>query len=66
MQITINWYTSFQKICKAFSNGSSANIKFSKTRLSTMIQSGGIIGDLLVGIPTAMLLAGKETLKKKV
>ena len=37
------------KIHKAFANGSSANIKFSKTRLSKMIQSGGILPFLLNG-----------------
>ena len=31
------------KIHKAFANGSSANIKFSKTHLSKMIHSGGIL-----------------------
>ena len=35
-------------IRKAFSNNSSANIKFSKTQLSNMIQSGGFLGRLLV------------------
>ena len=34
-------------IRKAFSNNSSANIKFSKTQLSKMIQSGGFLGILL-------------------
>ena len=43
-------------IRKAFSNNSSANIKFSKTQLSKMIQSGGFLGNLLgpllrAGIP---------------
>ena len=33
--------TQVSKIPKAFSNGSSANIKFSKAQLSMMIQSGG-------------------------
>ena len=36
------------KIHKAFTNGSSANIKFSKTQLSNMIQLGGFISDILV------------------
>ena len=36
------------KIHKAFTNGSSANIKFSKTQLSKMIQLGGFISDILV------------------
>ena len=31
--------TQVLEICKAFTNGSSANIKFSKTQLSKMIQS---------------------------
>ena len=34
-------------IRKAFSNNSSADIKFSKTRLSKMIQSGGFLSKLL-------------------
>ena len=34
-------------IRKAFANNSSADIKFSKTRLSKMIQSGGFLGKLL-------------------
>ena len=33
--------TQVSKICKAFANGSSANIKFSKTQLSRMLQFGG-------------------------
>ena len=33
--------TQVSKIRKAFANGSSTNIKFSKTQLSKMIQSGG-------------------------
>ena len=34
-------------ICKAFTNNSSVDIKFSKTQLSKMIQSGGFLGKLL-------------------
>ena len=34
-------------IGKAFSNNSSVDIKFSKTQLSKMIQSGGFLGKLL-------------------
>ena len=34
-------------IRKAFANNSSINIKFSKTQLSKMIQSGGFLGKLL-------------------
>ena len=35
--------TQVSKILKAFANGLSANIKFSKTQLSKMIQLGGIV-----------------------
>ena len=35
-------------IRKAFANNSSADIKFSKTESSKMIQSGGFLGKLLV------------------
>ena len=35
-------------IRKAFANNSSVDIKFSKTQLSKMIQSGGFLGKLLV------------------
>ena len=34
------------KTHKAFANGSSANIKFSKTQLSKFVQLGGFIGVL--------------------
>ena len=34
-------------IRKTFSNNSSVDIKFSKTQLSKMIQSGGFLGELL-------------------
>ena len=55
--------TEISKTRKAFANGSPANIKFSKTQLSTMIQSGRILGDLIASIPQAMFLAGKEALR---
>ena len=38
--------TQVSKISKAFANGSSANIKFPKTPLSKMIQSGGFLTDI--------------------
>ena len=38
--------TKVSKICKTSANGSSANIKFSKTQLSKMIQSGGFLTDI--------------------
>ena len=37
----------FSSIRKAFANNSSVDIKFSKTQLSKMIQSGGFLGKLL-------------------
>ena len=43
--------TQVSKICKAFTHGLSANIKFSKTEFSKMIQSGGTLAELLVGLP---------------
>ena len=39
--------TQASEIRKTFVNGSSANIKFSKTQLSKMIQSGGFVGNFL-------------------
>ena len=36
----------FQQFCKAFANVSSANIKFSETQLSKMIQSEGFLNPL--------------------
>ena len=48
--------TQVSKIRKAFANGSSANIKFSKTQLSEMTQPGEIISQLLVGIAPAMFV----------
>ena len=55
--------TQVSKIRKAFANGLSANIKFSKTELFKMIQLGEILGDLIAAIPQVMFLAGKEALK---
>ena len=48
------------RICKSFANGSFVNIKFLKTQLSKMIQSGGILGESLVAMPHAMFLAGRK------
>ena len=39
--------TQVSKLCKAFANGSSANIKLSKTQLHKIGQSGGFLGRLL-------------------
>ena len=35
------------RICKTFTNGSSANIKFSKTQLSKMMHSGSFIFEMI-------------------
>ena len=56
--------TQVSKISKAFANGLSANIKFSKTQFSKMIQSGGILGDVIAAIPQVIFLTRKEVLKK--
>ena len=55
------WFTDTQvsKTRKASANGSSANTKFLKTHLPKMIQSRGILGDLIAAIPQVMFLAGK-------
>ena len=43
--------------CKAFSNNSSVDIKFSKAQLPKMIQSGGFLGKLLGSLlKTGLLL----------
>ena len=46
-------------IRKAFSNNSSVDIKFSKTQLSKMIQSGGFLGKL----PGPLLKSGLPLIK---
>ena len=58
--------TQVSKIRKAFANGSSADIKFSKTQLSKTIQSGGIPPELIGAIPLAMFQSGKRSIKKSI
>ena len=58
--------TQFSRLSKAFPNSSSANIKFSKTKLSKLIRSRGIIADCSTFILQAMFLTGVQTLKKGV
>ena len=53
--------TQVPKPCKGFAKDSSANIKFSKTHLSKVILSRGILGDLIAAIPQVMFIAEKET-----
>ena len=51
--------TQVLKSCKAVSNDSTANIKFSKTQLSKIVQSGGFLGGLLGPLlKTALPLIG--------
>ena len=51
--------TLISKLCKAFANGSSANIKLSKTQLHKIGQSGGSLGKLLGQLlKTGLLLIG--------
>ena len=45
-----------------FANGLSVNIKFSKTQLAKMLQSGRILGELLVALPYTALEAGTQEL----
>ena len=56
--------TQVSKIFKPFTNGSSANVKFSKTQLSKFMQPREILGQLIAAIPGAVFLAGKEALEK--
>ena len=56
--------TQVSRFGKGFANGSSANIKFLKTQMSKMIQSGGIFTDLLATILQAIFLTGIKALKK--
>ena len=55
--------TQVSKIHKAFSNGSLANIKLSKTELSKMVQLGGFLGRLLGPLLKTGLLLMKNVLK---
>ena len=57
--------TQVLNICKAFENGSSANVKFPKPQLSKMIQSRGILGEVLVALPYAVLKVGTQELIKR-
>ena len=58
--------TQVSKIRKAFANDSSAYIKFLKTQLPRMIQSGRSLGDLLAAIQQVIFLTGVESLKIEV
>ena len=58
--------TQVSKIRKAFANGSSANIKFSKTQLSKFAQSGGFIDvlDLIINPDKNPIFNPDKTVKK--
>ena len=53
-----------RKIRNVFANGSSANIKISKTLLSKMIQSGGFLLELIAAIQQAIFMTGKKYQEK--
>ena len=57
--------TQVSRLLKDFANGLWANIQFSKTQLSKMMQLEGILADLLAVIPQAMFLTALEALKKE-
>ena len=69
LHINLNWYTltdtQVPKIRKAFVNGSSTDIKLSKPQLSQIIQSGGILGELLVALPYIALKAETQELMER-
>ena len=58
-------YIQVSRFPKAYTNGSSANAKCSKTQLSKMIQLGGITGKSVNCVGEAMLRAGAKGLKKE-
>ena len=57
-------HTQVSKIRKDFANCSSAYINFAKNLLSKMIQSGGILDELLVGLPYTAIKAESQELIK--
>ena len=60
-------YTQVSKIRKTLANGSSANIKFPKTQLSKMIQSGGLVSNFLDLLnPDKSLLFKSDKVFKKI
>ena len=55
--------TQVSKLCKAFANSSSVNIKLSKTQLHKIRPSGGFLGRMLRPILKTGLLLRKNVLK---
>ena len=58
--------TQVSRICKAFANSLSANIKFSKTQLSKMVQLEGLFGDLFYATPAVLFVIGAKALERGV
>ena len=58
----LNAHYEVLRLCKAFVNGLSANIKLSRVRLSKMVQFGGILGRLLASLIKAGLPLMKNLL----
>ena len=56
--------TQVSKIRKDFANGSTVNIKLSKTQLSKMVQLGGFLGTLAHAVLSGEAHAVKEVAKK--
>ena len=56
-------FTQVSKICKAFANSSSANIKLSKTQLPKIVQSGRFLGTLLGPLQKSYFPLMKNVLK---
>ena len=52
------------RLRKIFANNSSANIRLSKTRMSTIVQSGGFLVDLYLALAEARLRGGVEAEKQ--
>ena len=52
-------YMQVSRFCQVFGNGSSANIKSSKTQLSKMVQLGGFIENFLKSMDAIAKLGGK-------
>ena len=52
------------KLCKAFANNSSANIKLSKTQISKIVQSGRFLGELDISLAKSVFEAEIKVAKK--
>ena len=56
--------TQVSRLCKDFVNDSSANKIFSQSQLLKMIQSGGILANLIAAVPQVMFHTGVQAFKK--